>query len=239
MKSFIAGKGQIGRAVYSVVARTDTVVAYDINDGQPPEVSSVDIVHICYPYGDIEGLTYFVDSVKYYITKYKPEHVIIWSTVPIGTTKKIPGAVHSPVEGVHPVLDKSIRSMTRWIGANNAGEGEFFVNYFKQLLIPTKLVESSDYTEALKLLSTTEYGVNIEFARYKKRVADDIDMPYELTKQWNQAYNKLYHNLDIPWAKKYVLDAPFGKKGGHCVIPNAVLLYKQFPDELVKIVGEL
>lgn len=236
MKSIVIGNGQIGKAVTEVINQMDEVVVFDSKHGnEPPIMQGIDIIHICFPYKEAE----FLDEVQAYIVKYKPMHVIIWSTVPIGTTKHIRGAVHSPVEGRHPKLAQSIKSMVRWIGANDVGEGTFFVDYFKKMYLNVKLVSSSGYTEALKLLSTTEYGVNIEFARYKKVVADDIGMPFELTKEWNRDYNKLYHNLDMDWAHKYVLDAPHGHKGGHCVTPNARLLNSQYPDDLVKIVGEL
>jgi UDP-N-acetyl-D-mannosaminuronate dehydrogenase len=237
MISFIAGAGQIGNAVADNIAKTDKVYIYDWKVSEEmPIIQGVDIVHICFPCKD-QGK--FIKNVNQYILKYKPMHVLIWSTVPIGTTKRIRGAVHSPVEGVHPRLTSSIKQMARWIGANDRVEGEFFESYFKGLMIRPRIVNSSDFTEALKLLSTTEYGVNIEFARYKKQVADKIGMDYELAKEWNRDYNKLYHNLGIPWAQKYVLNAPQGAKGGHCVTPNARLLYEQFPDDLVGIVGEL
>ena len=64
-------------------------------------------------------------------------------------------------------------------------------------------------------------------------------MDYSATRQWNLDYNELYNRLGMKWAKKYILDPPVGKKGGHCVTPNAKLLYDQYPDEMVKIVGEL
>lgn len=234
MRSLIVGLGEIGKAVQEVIGEHDEVMTYDIKEHDPLIHTDCDIMHVCFPYNDE-----FVKNVKDYIKLFKPWHVIIWATVPIGTTKQIDGVIHSPVEGRHPKLGRSIKDMTRWIGANDAAEGEFFSSYFTRMYMKTRIVESSDYTEALKLLSTTEYGVNIEFARYKKVVTDSLGMDFKLTKEWNRDYNKLYHNLDMDWAQKYILDAPQGAKGGHCVTPNARLLYEQFPDELVKIVGEM
>lgn len=237
MKSLIIGYGQIGKAVAEVISEVDEVTAYDGKySNEPLILSNINIIHICFPCKEEKT---FRDSVTYFTTKYRPQHVVIWATVPIGTTKKMHKVVHSPVEGRHPHLFTSIKSMTRWIGANDISEGEFFDSYFKKLYLKTRVVTDSNFTEALKLLSTTEYGVNIEFARYKKRVADELHMDYKLTKEWNQDYNKLYHNLGMDWAQKFILDAPIGPKGGHCVTPNALLLQEQFPDDLVKIVGEL
>lgn len=223
----VVGYGEIGQAVNKVIGEAFII---DLDTKSRPK--ETEVLHICFPYSKT-----FIKDVKQYISELSPKYTVIWSTVPIGTTKQIKGAVHSPVEGKHPELARSIKDGTRWIGANE--DGAFFEDYFKRLYLKTKLVKSSDYTEALKLLSTTEYGVNIEFARYKKQVADDLGMDFELTKEWNKDYNKLYHNLGMNWAQKYILDAPEGAKGGHCVTPNARLLYKQFPDDLVKKVAEL
>ena len=231
MSHLIIGMGEIGKAVRAII--DEPVSTIDIGRSHIID-KKIDIMHVCFPYS-----TEFEDALNIYIDNYKPTHVVIYSTVPIGTTKKF-NAVHSPIEGKHPELEDSIRFMERWIGYNDKAEGRFFANFFRDLGLRVKLVENSDCTEALKLLSTTEYGINIEFARYKKHVADSIDMDYELCKEFNREYNKLYRNLGMDKRyQKFVLDAPDGPKGGHCVVPNAVLLNEQYPNELVKIVGEL
>lgn len=236
MRSLVVGLGQIGRAVKAVLETDYTVRTVDITgEDTTQDGESIIVMNICFPYSE-----HFIAQVKDYIARFKPEHIIIWSTVPIGTTKQITGAVHSPVEGKHPDLELSIRTMERWIGANDDKEGQWFVGYFNKLSLKTRIVSSSDFTEALKLLSTTEYGLNIEFARYKEKVAEALGMPYVLTKEWNGVYNKLYRDLGLEKRfQKFILDSPKGPKGGHCVTPNARLLYEQYPDELVRIVGEL
>ena len=229
MSEIVIGYGQIGKAVQEIIG--DPAI---VDEGLPVTYGTFDIMHICFPYSEN-----FIVEVKRYIKEYKPAHIIIYSTVPIGTTKKIAGAVHSPIEGKHPKLAESIRLTPRWIGANSISEGNFWFEYFDRLELGINLLRDSDYTEALKLLSTAEYGINIEFARYKKKVADEVGMDYSLMCGWNQDYNKLYQDLDLPEYQKFILDPPDGPKGGHCVTPNARLLYDQFPHELTKIVGEL
>lgn len=230
MKNLIIGYGEIGRAVGQVVG-DHSWLDLRIN---PPD-AKYNVMHVCMPYSDS-----FVQDVEAYRTRYEPDHIIIYSTVPIGTTKQIKGAVHSPVESRHPDLSDGIRNMMRWVGYNNKIEAEFFYLFFKKLHITTKLVDDSNYTEALKLLSTTEYGVNIVFADYKKRIADDIGMSYELTKEWNEDYNRLYQKLGLGNIyQKFVLDPPNGKIGGHCVRENSILLNQQYPDDWVKRIGDM
>jgi UDP-glucose 6-dehydrogenase len=237
MKNLIIGFGEIGKAIYQIIGGDTTVIdAKQGISGYSKDFQAIDVMHVCFPYSED-----FVGDLTNYIHAYQPKHVVVYSTVPIGTVYNIhENIVHSPVEGKHPELEMSIRQMERWIGCNNKEEGFFFVNYFKDLGLHTKLVESTNYTEALKLLSTTEYGINLVFADYKARIAEDIGMPYELTKEWNKEYNKLYRNLGMDDRfKKYVLDAPNGKIGGHCVVPNAEILEDQYPDDLIDLILEM
>lgn len=224
----IIGYGEIGKAVQKAISPDANI--YDINR-RNFRIGPVFVMHICFPYSD--G---FVKQVIDYMTQYEPEYVAIWSTVPIGTCEKInTRVIHTPVEGKHPELAKSIKLMTRWIGYNDRESKTFFETYFGVLDIKTKFVPHTSYTEALKLLSTTEYGINLAYADYKKRIADDINMPLKHLKEWNQDYNDLYRELDMPQYQKFILDPPKGQIGGHCIIPNVKLLDKQYPDELLNI----
>jgi UDP-glucose 6-dehydrogenase len=231
VNSLVVGNGQIGQAVGKVIG-VHQVLSLGLSDPVPGDYN---IMHICFPYA-----ADFIQQVRSYSVKYNPNHIIIYSTVPIGTTKQIPNAVHSPVEGKHPDLEMSLRFMDRWVGYNDEDQGQFVKRLFFQLGLNTKLVLNSDYTEALKLLSTAEYGVNLVFADYKAQVAEAIGMDYKLTKAWNNDYNKLYQNLGMgKRLQKYVLDSPNGKIGGHCVRPNAELLNEQHPNDLLKQIVEM
>jgi hypothetical protein len=233
VKDLIIGFGQIGKAVQEAIcfdqAKTLDSTAKDIMPG-------VNVMHVCFPYSDD-----FISQVTDYIKRFQPEHIVIYSTVPIGTCGEIDSrVVHSPIEGNHPNLDLSIRHARRWVGYNNEEEGRFFKTYYANKGLSSKLVPSTHFTEALKLLSTTEYGLNIEFARYKKHIADELGMTFDLTKEWNLDYNKLYKNLGLgDRYQKFILDAPEGSKGGHCVTPNARLLFEQYPAEILREVAEL
>jgi hypothetical protein len=115
--------------------------------------------------------------------------------------------------------------MTRWIGFDQTADGKWAKHYFNNLGFHTKL-SSGEYCHG-SFETAQHHGVrlNIEFARYKKHVADSIGMDYDLCKQFNEEYNKLYQNLGMGRRyQKYVLDAPDGPKGGHCVTPNNSLM---------------
>lgn len=235
MKHLVLGKGEIGKAVYGVFReKHENMYSYDLTDKNKPPVTEPDIMHVCFPFSKT-----FVSNVLGYIDEYKPNHVIVWSTVGIGTTKKIPNAVHSPVEGRHPKLGESIHAMTRWVGYNDDEEAAWFRDFFKQHYFRVQLVENSDFTEFLKLRSTSKYGINLVWTEYESRAAEKLGMEKDLMREFDKDYNKLYHNLQMDWAQRYILGDPHGKIGGHCVVPNAELLDKQFPSELLKMIKEM
>lgn len=231
MRSLVIGFGEIGKAVKAV-----TEAEFTMDKTYTIVPTGVDVMHICFPYSET-----FVEDVRAYMQQFEPLHVIVYSTVPIGTCEKIGDFVaHSPVEGKHPDLELSIRTMERWVGCDDEKELMFYRSFFGEMYMKVRAVPSSRFTEALKLLSTTEYGVNIAFAKYKADIADVLEMPYELMQEWNREYNRLYKELGMEKRfQKYVLDKPSGPIGGHCVVPNVELLGLDFPSPFLKIIKEV
>ena len=188
MNNLIIGYGEIRKAVADLLMPFYQVEVYDIAQGQKTLPTLINVLHICFPPSET-----FVEDVQKYIRLTRPTHVIVWSSTPIGTCSKIgPKTIHSPVEGKHPQLAKSIHLMKRWVGSDDQDEAAWAVGYFEELGITSTVANHSSTTEALKLLSTTEYGINLVFTDYKKHVADSLDIPYDLMKQWNTDYNQLY-----------------------------------------------
>lgn len=232
MNHLVVGIGEIGSAVATVLSEANySVKTLDISP--EPVDGTVHILHICIPYSED-----FVKIVKDYQKQYHPDLVIIYSTLPVGTTKKIKNAVHSPVEGKHPRLAGSIRMGLRWIGYNNNEDKTLAQKIWRPITV-CESVGNSDWTEFLKLASTAKYGINIVWAEYMDSVADFLGMPYKYVKEWDQGYNQLYRKLRMPSYQKFVLDPPLGKIGGHCIVPNAFLLDAQFPSKMLKMIKEM
>lgn len=235
MNSLIVGLGEIGTAVMETIEMHDIVYTHDINGTSSENLPEIDVLHVCFPPSDT-----FVEDVEAYINQHDPSHVIVWSSTSIGTCSRIADyVIHTPVEGKHPRLSESIQTMVRWVGCLDRMEREWAANYFMTMSLDVREVEKSEYTEALKLISTSEYGVNIVFADYKKNVADILGMDYELMTEWNRTYNDLYRSLRLPDFQKFVLDPPGGKIGGHCITQNAELLHGQFPHEMLRMIREM
>jgi len=229
MRHLVIGMGQIGSAIAQVLEGD-----VEMLDKKPEaNFKKVDVIHICFGY-----TSQFVREVKRYQKKYNPTLIIIYSTVPVGTTKKIPNAVHSPVEGRHPRLLVSVKRGMRFIGYNDKRKGLLARDVW-QNITPYQLIQNSDYTEFLKLASTAKYGINLVFADYVNEVCSKLGMDYGLVKDWDREYNKLYKSLSLGQFQKFVLDPPGGHIGGHCVVPNAFLLDKQFSHAMLKMIKEM
>ena len=229
MNVTIIGRGQIGKAFSEVLRSIVPVEVYDRVSSEQC-VEKTDILIIAFPYyGDS-----FCSEVKRYQGMFNPDDTVVVSTVPVGTCRRV-GAVHSPVEGKHPHLANSIRKGVRWVGGINAFK---VTQLFQEANLEVRQVERPEHTEFLKLRSTSLYGVNIEFARYSKDVADKVGMDFELVKDFDRDYNNLYVELGLYQFQRYILDPPEGKIGGHCVVPNAEILDKQYPHNYLKNIYE-
>lgn len=230
MTHTVIGMGQIGSAVYQVLSDADNKV--ETLDIHSEPISQTDILHICFGYS-----REFVKEVSRYQKLYEPRLTIIYSTVPVGITRGFEKTVHSPVEGRHPRLYYSVKTGNRFIGYNNKKDGQLAEEIWKPIT-RCELLENSDWTEFLKLASTSKFGINLVWEDYVNKVGQSLGMPHEIAKNWDKAYNQLYKKLHFPQFRKFVLDAPDGKIGGHCILPNAHLLNEQFPHDMLKMIKE-
>lgn len=214
MNHLVIGQGEVGTAIARIL-RTTSVV--DKNKGIEYNGSFVDAMHICFPYE--QGT--FEQEVQKYKDKFRPNIIIIHSSVPIGTSEKL-GAVHSPVRGVHPHLEKGIRTFVKYFGGFQAHAAAAM---FSQHSIRTKVVRKSQTTEALKLWDTTQYGIMIliekEMHDFCIRNGVDFETVYA---EANETYNEGYSELGMEYVMRPALMHKDGPIGGHCVVENAALL---------------
>lgn len=215
MTHLIIGMGEAGKALQKALTLRYKVATRDIKSGAS---GPFDVLHIAYPWQKN-----FVGVTKKYIRVYNPKLVIIHSTVPVGTTKKLGEiAVVSPIRGDHPGLEKSIKTFVKYFGGPKAREA---AKIFSSVGIKTKICENSETVELLKILDTSYYAWNIIFAKEVKRVCDEMNLDFEEVYTIpNNDYNKGYKKLGRPQVIRPILKPMPGPIGGHCVIPNADLL---------------
>lgn len=225
MKHLIIGLGQVGTGVRAVLECD----AFDKHTGVMA-TGQYDVIHICYSYSDD-----FVQSVKDYKEQFGAKYIVIHSTVPVGTSTRC-GAVHSPIRGVHPYLEMSIRIFVKYFGGKDA---EIMAKEFEAKNVNCVGTEKPETTELMKLVDTTTYGLNIliekEIYKLSQKYGTDYDLVYN---QANLSYNKGYMDVGMPQFSKYNIKHMDGKIGGHCIMPN-VELFDSWIAEVVKEKNEL
>ena len=187
-------------------------------------LGQLDVMHICIPYSNK-----FEKIVRDYQTIFKPKYTVIHSTVPIGTSEKL-GASHSPMRGVHPVLDKSLWTFVKYVAPCN----DWLKKYFEDAQIEVRVGKKAKDTEALKLLSTTAYGWNIIWEKMVWDFCQEHDLDYDLVyRDATETYNEGYTSMNMRHVRRPVLHHSDSQIGGHCVIPNLELF--EFPaNEIIK-----
>lgn len=230
-KTLVAGNGEVGRALKEILNAKYEVRSIDKGE---EESGSFNILHICFPYSDR-----FVDSVVEYVDKYKPEAIVIHSTVPVGTTEAVEkmrsGVFHSPIRGKHPDLTGGIKTFAKDVGGSDADLGKQIADYFLAAGIPARFISGSKNTELAKLMCTTYFGWNIVFCKEMKKLCDKygVDFDFAYT-QFNKDYNEGYSKLGMSQFVRPVLNPAAGKIGGHCVMNNCRLEKNPITDFIVE-----
>lgn len=254
--SFVLGLGEIGKAVYQLLSSYQSapyfsdegVVAYkDLNEEDIP-AGTYTYFHICIPYS-----SNFINIVKDEVLKYGPQSmtrdtpilVVVNSTVPIGTCRKLENAfarsdirvAHMPVRGKHPNLVGGIKSFDSILGAKDFITGLKIKNYLEERgsfdFRPDRVLNNYEESEAAKLLDTTYYGVCIAFHDYANQVCKENNLDFDnVVTSYNESYNTGYKKLGYEKYTRPILSPPNGPIGGHCVVPNAKLL-KAVKDSLL------
>lgn len=220
MTQVVIGLGIVGAAVRDGLGAD----GWDLRDQDTrPIPSDAAVLHIAFPWSPA-----FVSEVRRYQARQRVDALtIIHSTVPIGTTAEIPGAVHSPVWGREPTMAEDVRRMPRWIGGRRAAEAQPILTALTTG--PVTCLPSSDQTEALKLLCLAQYGTALAFDRYARDVLAAVGLGPETKAAWDHAYNahtESHLRRPIPTPEP-------GPIGGHCVIPGTRLLAGAHPHPLL------
>lgn len=250
LKIGFMGFGEIGSSIHKVYELADlkNLIVFDPWKDLNNSLSECDIVNVSIPFF---GLEKFVTSIKELNLK-KGTILIIQSTIGVGTTNLIQEqldvvVVHSPVRGVHPNLTEGILTFDKYLGIsdkyfNNEKIINFLLNHFKLLKIKPVICKSTE-SELAKIVSTTLYGVNIAAINEVNLLCEkyNVDFNTVFTK-WQIGYNEGYTKLGKPNVVRPVLN-PIPKNedgkqliGGHCVIPNAVILKNMGHDHLADFV---
>lgn len=191
------------------------------------------VMHICFHHNK-----HFDKAAIDYIKQYNPTLTIIEATVPVGTTEKIARAtkskvVHSPIRGMHNDITSGMRTFTKMIGGERKA-AQMAERHYKEMGLTTEVFNSSAETELAKLLSTTQYALNIAFCQEIKRMCDKYGLDFEnvYTKaniSYNEGYGKLKPNVVRPVLKPGII-------GGTCLMQNIELFKGAWESDFLKAI---
>ncbi|MGA8742225.1 MAG: hypothetical protein WB561_13655 [Terracidiphilus sp.] len=217
----IAGLGEVGKPLYQLISEHCDAVGIDV--GTPLKgIGEVEVLHICFPF----QIKDFVGEVARYVDLFKPELIVINSTVAVGTTRRVAErtgipTVNSPVRGKHVRMLEELRMYTKFVGASDPAAGHHAVEHFRSVGLKTKLLTSPEASELAKLTETTYFGLMIAWAQELERYCDLSGANYE-------EIISFYEEIKFFPTVKYFP----GVIGGHCVMPNIELL-RRFDDSLI------
>lgn len=229
MKTILVGYGEVGSGVYEVLSKVHDVAIEDpFKSHNVIADAGCDFLLIAIPYYEK-----FIDIVKRYQERFLPEKAtIIFSTVPIGTSRKL-GAVHSPIEGRHDNMAESFRRFPRWIGGVPEDMEEDILRFFEVAGLRVWVTRMSETTEFMKLQSLAHYGIEVQWERDCKEMADQIGFDYNILKIYNQDYNNLVEANGQSKYRRPIMNHTEGEIGGHCVLPGMQLLQASMDNPFV------
>jgi UDP-glucose 6-dehydrogenase len=219
----VIGLGEIGKPLFErIQAAFPSARRVDL---QPVEVREpVGIMHVCFPFTP-DGP--FVDTTVAYAAKYRPEVIVVNSTVVPGTTREIAKktgvpTAYSPVRGKHTKMAADLALYKKFVAATEPAATERTVAHFAATGLKTATMATPEALELAKLLETTYFGLLIAFAQEMDRFARASGASYDDIPRFFEEVSYLPQHAFFP-----------GYIGGHCVLPNIALLKTRFESELL------
>lgn len=233
----IIGMGEVGSALSEFYG----CPGWDIRHGEKAykrlHKPWKEVVHVCVPYSGS-----FINEVNWWALSFQPNTIIIHSTVPVGTCRKIhesltemlrfrsdyrcPQVVHSPIRGQHNRFQTHLKWFTKMYGGP---ESELVAGRYVKFH-DVECTDKWENTEAAKLWCSTAYKASIDLEKEIWQYCEDFGLDYDFvyrkaTKSYNTGYilDVMSEDDDRDFARP-ILDHVDGPIGGHCVIPNVDLL---------------
>ncbi len=240
----VLGLGEIGQALFELLKekKSFTVYGLDLDEAKMratrqdlvklPE--KIDTMHICLPCKDQSN---FIAAVTSYAKQFKPNLIIINSTVPPGTTKEIQRnckslVAHSPVRGVHQSLEHmkwEIKRWTKYVGGVDVKGAEAACEHFEKIGIKVKALKSCAETELAKLFETTYRAWMITCFQEMHRISRTFEAEFDDAVAFLEDTHRV--RLDRPIMFPDVI-------GGHCLVPNTELLLKVYDSKFLRLILE-
>ena len=237
-KDVVAGLGEIGYPILKLLSKKQTTVGYDIDKKSTNKLkfktlqdTQTSFLHIAIPV-----TTKFDSNILELNKKFKPECIVIHSTISLGTTERIQKKlsiplIYSATRGVHKRMLKDIKRYMKFFAiSKNAPKKQWAIKTFSRKMkncgVKTRQMSTPETLELGKILCDTSYlGWLINYAQLTNMIAIQYNIDYDEMWTFSDEIHKFLGNRP----KMYP-----GFIGGHCVIPNLDLMHNQTLDLIKK-----
>jgi hypothetical protein len=220
----VVGLGETGRPLKEILEQAYPTASRDI---EPADIAGkIGALHICYPFqvGD------FVATTAGYIAQYHPELTIIHSTVIPGTTRQIyertgDKVAYSPIRGKHTHMREQLMTYTKFVAGATPEAAAQAADHLAGAGLHVRPVSTCESLELAKLVETTYFGLLIAWAQEVERFCAHVGASYE---------DVMLLTEDVKYLPPVVFQPGF--IGGHCVMPNILLLQQACPSAFLELI---
>ena len=236
-KDIVIGLGEIGLPIYKILSKNYPTEGFDINpilNKEKPSLKNYDVafIHICIPFSKN-----LFKIIKKYERQFKPEAIVIHSTIRPGTTEKLQKLsscpiIYSATRGVHKRMLSDLKRYTKFYSVYNSVSksnsiSKMYQQRMKKCGIKTKKLSTPLTLELAKIVvDTSYYGWLINYAQISKIISDKYCVDYDEMWSFSDEIHKFLKNRPKMFP---------GFIGGHCVIPNIELIDNELLNQIDKI----
>ena len=230
-KDVVVGLGEIGYPILKFLSKNQITVGYDVDERlmnkskfKKFQETQTSFLHIAIPV-----TSKFEPNILQLYKKFKPECIVMHSTVGPGTTEKIQEKldvplIYSATRGVHKRMLKDIKRYTKFFAISKTAPKKqwatkAFSRKMKNCGVKNKQMSKPETLELAKIVCDTSYlGWLVNFAQISNVISKQYNVDYDEMWTFSEEIHKFLGNRP----KMYP-----GIIGGHCVIPNLQLLRSQ------------
>ena len=238
-KDVVVGIGEVGKPILKLLSKDNIAVGFDLNPSlmnkrkfEKYQNLKTSFLHIAIPIS-----SKFESNLLQLYKKFKPECIVIHSTIGPGTIKQIQKKldvplIYSATRGVHKRMLKDIKRYTKFFAiSKNAPKKQWAIKAYSKKMkncgIKTKQMSKPETLELAKIICDTSYlGWLINYAQFSNMIAQQYNVNYYEMWSYSDEIHKFLGNRP----KMYP-----GFIGGHCVIPNLDLIHNQTLDLIKKM----
>jgi len=238
-KDIVAGLGEIGFPILKLLSKKQTTVGYDLDKRLTNKLklkklqgTETSFLHIAIPV-----TSKFDSNLLQLYKKFKPECIVIHSTISPGTTERIQKKLDVPViysatRGIHKRMFKDIKRYTKFFAiSKNAPKKQWAVKTYSRKMkncgVKTRQMTKPETLELAKIICDTSYlGWLVNYAQLSNMIAIKHGVDYDEMWSFSDEIHRFLGNRPKMFP---------GFIGGHCVIPNIDLLHNQTLDLIKKL----